>query len=72
MLLQMEKEMFALAEQRYGGDPSPEALAALTKRMADMRKSIRLVRRRIGMDEISDSDVVMGINYMRDEETGTG
>ncbi len=68
LLLQLEKEMFVLAEQRYGGDLSAEDAAALAPRMEDLRKSIRLIRRRLGMDEVSDSDVAGGVNYMRDEE----
>ncbi|MDT8323383.1 MAG: tetratricopeptide repeat protein [Bacteroidota bacterium] len=68
LLLQLEKEMFALAEQRYGTDLPAADAAELALRMKDLRKSIRLLRRRLGMDEVSDSDVVKGVNYMRDED----
>jgi Tfp pilus assembly protein PilF len=72
LLLQLEKEMFSLAEQRYADDAAPANLAVLKARMQDMRKSIRLIRRRLGLDEVSDSDVLMGVNYMRDEDEETG
>ncbi|MCB2203638.1 tetratricopeptide repeat protein [bacterium] len=70
LLLQLEKEMFGLAEKRYGGDLPDDERARLDARMQDLRKSIRLLRRRLGMGEVSDSDVVMGRNYMKEEENG--
>jgi Flp pilus assembly protein TadD len=72
LLLQLEKEMFSLAEQRYAGDAVAADLAALKARMQDLRVSIRLIRRRLGLDEVSDSDVLMGVNYMCDEDEETG
>lgn len=72
LLLQLEKDMFALAEQRFGGgDPAADA-EVLEARMADLRKSIRLIRRRLGMEEVTDSDVIRGVNYMRDADADAG
>ncbi|MBN1446519.1 MAG: tetratricopeptide repeat protein [Bacteroidetes bacterium] len=66
LLLSLEKEMHALAETRYGGDAAASE-AELAERMQVLRKSIRALRRNLGLEEVTDSDVVSGIHYMRDE-----
>lgn len=74
LLLRLEREMFALAEQRYGVTPKAEketGAADIESRMRTLRQSIRALRRTLGMEEVTDSDVVAGVNYMRGEdETG--
>jgi hypothetical protein len=74
LLLRLEREMFALAEQRYGNDTRTEkeaGAADIDERMRTLRQSIRALRRTLGMEEVTDSDVVAGVNYMRGEdETG--
>lgn len=72
LLVQLEKDIFALAEKRYGEEGLSHAeRGEADDRIAALRKQIRTLRRKLGMDEISDSDVVGGVNYMRtDEETG--
>lgn len=65
VLAEIEKDMYALAEQRYAVQPPDDTLAP---RMALLRAQIRLLRRKLGMEEILESDIVHGINYMRDEE----
>ena len=68
MLVQLEKDIFALAEKRYGGGNLSAAERDETDaRIAALRKQIRSLRRKLGMDEIQDSDVVGGVNYMRDD-----
>ncbi len=72
LLVQLEKDMFTLAESRYGEEKLPEEKRKeRDMRMIGLRKQIRSLRRKLGMEEVSESDVVGGVNYMRDdEETG--
>ncbi len=74
LLVQLENEMYALAERLYASEPAAgeEESTRVTARMAALRPQIRLLRRTLGMDEVTDSDTVMGINYMRDEEGNRG
>ncbi len=74
LLVQLENEMYALAERLYAAEPAAgqEERERVAARMEVMRPQIRLLRRTLGMDEINDSDTVMGINYMRDDEGNRG
>jgi len=66
MLMELEREMHSLAERRYGRANHDDE--EITVRMNALRKHIRSMRKRLGMDEVLDSDVVMGINYMQEEQ----
>lgn len=74
LLVQLEKEMHSMAERRYGAESlaGQEELGRIVVRMDPLRTQIRLLRRLLGMDEISDSDVVNGVNYMKDERESRG
>ncbi len=74
LLVQLENEMYSLAERRYVSDPDAggEERAQVEARMATLRPQIRLLRRALGMEEVTDSDVVRGINYMHGDEGSRG
>ncbi|MBE0645037.1 MAG: tetratricopeptide repeat protein [Bacteroidetes bacterium] len=74
LLVQLENEMYSLAERRFAAEPAAgaEERARLTARMDALRPQIRLLRRTLGMEEITESDTVMGINYMRDDNGNRG
>lgn len=74
LLVQLEKEMHALAERRYGAESSEEQeeLVRIVVRMKALRTQIRLLRRALGMEEVGDSDFVNGVNYMNDDTGNRG
>ncbi len=74
LLVQLEKEMHTLAERRYGTESSAsqEELVRIVVRMDTLRSHIRLLRRSLGMEEVSDSDLVNGVNYMNDDRENRG
>ena len=64
----LEREMAQLAEQRYSkshGEVGPDAPDDIDRRLDSLRQHIRALRRRLGMDELSDGDSYMGWNYMQ-------
>jgi Tfp pilus assembly protein PilF len=73
VLVQLEKEIFALAEKYFGAEELAEEDRLKSEaRLQDLRKTIRVLRRKLGMEEVSESDIAMGVNYMRDDNGETG
>ena len=74
LLVQLENEMYTLAERLYAAEPAAgeDERVRVVARMDVLRPQIRLLRRTLGMEEINESDTVMGINYMRDDEGNRG
>lgn len=69
LLVLLENEMYSLAERCFAEQPptTESERVRLTARMSALRPQIRLLRRALGMDEVTDSDTVRGINYMHDD-----
>jgi hypothetical protein len=74
LLVQLEIEMHSLAERRYGVESGMdhEELVRTVSRMNSLRIQIVLLRLGLGMDAVTDSDVVNGVNYMEDDTGSMG
>ncbi len=69
-LSRLETEMHALAERRF---IQKEDDAGTIAAMEQLRRTIRAMRRNMGMNEVLESDVCAGVNYMTrgsDERSG--